>query len=175
VAIYPTQAFYTSYFTPLPLQIAFLLGSVVLFCLLVFGLYDCLVSRESGRRQGVLEAKRRFVRFISHEIRTPLNTMHLGLDLFRIEMTNLASLVWATANGATEIPGSWDIGTGVGIGGGDDGDRGRGDGDNGGDAEMGLTNTDIQNAVRAHTQTHALHAIRNLVTDTMAAWSHLVT
>jgi signal transduction histidine kinase len=42
------------------------------------------VSRESGRRQGVLEAKRRFVRFISHEIRTPLNTMHLGLDLFRI-------------------------------------------------------------------------------------------
>lgn len=81
VSIYPSQTFYNDYHTDTPWITAVLIIVIFLFTIIVFAWYDFFVKKESQERQQVLEAKRRFVRFVSHEIRTPLNTLTLGLDL----------------------------------------------------------------------------------------------
>jgi hypothetical protein len=48
---------------------------VILFTSTIFLLYDHLMNSNAVEREGVIETKRLFVRYISHEIRTPLQTV----------------------------------------------------------------------------------------------------
>jgi len=87
LAVYPSNKFFDVYQTSNPLIAT--VGSVLIiaFTSLLFFLYDFFVRKEASQRIEVLEAKRRFVRFISHEVRTPLNTVCMGLGLLEEELT----------------------------------------------------------------------------------------
>lgn len=67
------------------------IGSVgiIIFSALVFFGYDRCVRKEFSARSSLLEAKRKFVRFVSHEVRTPLNSVCMGLALVKAEMQNM--------------------------------------------------------------------------------------
>jgi signal transduction histidine kinase len=60
-----------------------------MFTSILFMMYDFFVRQEFHAKQAVIEAKRRFVRFVSHEVRTPLNAVCMGLALLQddIDMT----------------------------------------------------------------------------------------
>lgn len=87
LALYPTATFYESYQTNNPL-IA-LIGTIAIVCLtsLFFFVYDFAMRREIRARQNMLQAKRRYMRFISHEVRTPLNAVCMGVTLLEEEMS----------------------------------------------------------------------------------------
>lgn len=72
----------------LNLSIAVCLGTVLvmLFTSLLFVAYDYYVRKEFHAKKQLLEAKRRFVRFVSHEVRTPLNTVCMGLTLLENDL-----------------------------------------------------------------------------------------
>jgi hypothetical protein len=89
LTFYPRRAFFRTYTTDAPFVTTAVMISSIILCCIVFGVYDWLISRESTRKQLVLDTKRRFVRFISHEIRTPLNTVRLGLKLLEMEFEGL--------------------------------------------------------------------------------------
>ena len=57
----------------------------IAFTFLFFFLYDRLVRNEIRAKINLLDAKRKFVRFVSHEVRTPLNTVCMGLTLIHQE------------------------------------------------------------------------------------------
>jgi len=97
--IYPRAEFEAEYSSNLPIYAAVALVVVFIICAVVFVAYDVLVQRESGRKEAILDTKRRFVRFISHEIRTPLNTVRLGMKLFESELSTVSHTV-AKANPA---------------------------------------------------------------------------
>lgn len=59
---------------------------IMIFTSLLFFLYDFYVRREFNAKKHLLEAKRKFVRFVSHEVRTPLNTVCMGLTLMQEEI-----------------------------------------------------------------------------------------
>ena len=59
---------------------------IILFMSMLFVLYDFFVRREFNSKKELLEAKRKFVRFVSHEVRTPLNTVCMGLTLMQDEI-----------------------------------------------------------------------------------------
>lgn len=63
-----------------------IVASVFLLSYSLFYLYDFLVKKEFDAGRQIVEAKRRFVRFISHEVRTPLNCVHMGLKLLTEEI-----------------------------------------------------------------------------------------
>lgn len=67
----------------LPISISVCLGTVLvmIFTSLLFVAYDHYVRKEFNAKNQLLEAKRRFVRYVSHEVRTPLNTVCMGLTL----------------------------------------------------------------------------------------------
>ena len=96
MSFYPCSKFMAEYKTTLPVMAAVGLVLVFVFCSIIFLAYDVLMKREFGRKQAVLDTKRRFVRFISHEIRTPLNTVRLGLKLFDGEMSNVSAQIKVT-------------------------------------------------------------------------------
>jgi signal transduction histidine kinase len=58
----------------------------MVFTSLLFFLYDYYVRQEFNAKKHLLEAKRKFVRFVSHEVRTPLNTVCMGLTLMQEEI-----------------------------------------------------------------------------------------
>jgi len=60
----------------------------IAFTFLFFFLYDRLVRNEIRAKINLLDAKRKFVRFVSHEVRTPLNTVTMGLTLILQEFNN---------------------------------------------------------------------------------------
>jgi len=60
----------------------------IAFTFLFFFLYDRLVRNEIRAKISLLDAKRKFVRFVSHEVRTPLNTVSMGLTLILQEFKN---------------------------------------------------------------------------------------
>jgi len=84
--LYPTHEFFRTYQTNNPMIATIGAVCIIVFTSLVFYLYDFFVRKEFGAREEILEAKRRFVRFISHEVRTPLNTVCMGLSLLEEEM-----------------------------------------------------------------------------------------
>ncbi|CAB9528848.1 Autoinducer 1 sensor kinase/phosphatase LuxN [Seminavis robusta] len=86
LTVYPTQEMYDNHSSQVPLFAAIGFVAVIVFCTLVFFLYDHFMKYEAHQRKVVLEAKRRFVRFVSHEIRTPLNVVCMGLDLMITEL-----------------------------------------------------------------------------------------
>lgn len=96
IAFYPRSALLATYTSNLPIIAAVIIIAMFLFCSAVFFAYDILMKREFGRKEAILDTKRRFVRFISHEIRTPLNTVRLGLKVLELEMSNLAEMVVRT-------------------------------------------------------------------------------
>ena len=75
LTVYPANASFEEYKTNSPLAVSLGFIGVILFCTVVFFLYDWFVQSESHQRKAILQVKRQFVRFISHEIRTPLNTV----------------------------------------------------------------------------------------------------
>jgi signal transduction histidine kinase len=56
---------------------------IVFVTSLIFFVYDFVVRREFSANQELLEAKRKFMRFVSHEVRTPLNAVCMGLTLLQ--------------------------------------------------------------------------------------------
>jgi signal transduction histidine kinase len=102
LTFYPTTAFFNTYKTHSPLYTTIGGVGIILFCSLVFILYDVSMRRESTRKEVVLDTKRRFVRFISHEIRTPLNTVRLGLKLLEMELMGLSNQLQTAA--ASDLP-----------------------------------------------------------------------
>jgi signal transduction histidine kinase len=59
---------------------------IVFVTSLIFFVYDFVVRREFSANQELLEAKRKFMRFVSHEVRTPLNAVCMGLALLQEEL-----------------------------------------------------------------------------------------
>jgi signal transduction histidine kinase/CheY-like chemotaxis protein len=55
----------------------------------MFGLYDYTIRAAAMQNAALLEAKRRFVRFISHEVRTPLNSVIMGLKLLDVSVAEI--------------------------------------------------------------------------------------
>lgn len=73
VSIYPSSDYYESYSSDLPIEACVGTVSLLLFCCILFVIYDYLMRWNYNKSQAILETKRRYVRFISHEVRTPLN------------------------------------------------------------------------------------------------------
>lgn len=86
LTLYPTQELYNVYKTPNPTMAAIGAVGVIALTSILFLLYDLSVRREFHAKQELLEAKRRFCRFVSHEVRTPLNSVTMGLTLMTEEM-----------------------------------------------------------------------------------------
>ncbi|KAJ1424278.1 hypothetical protein B484DRAFT_363533 [Ochromonadaceae sp. CCMP2298] len=86
ITIYPTKTFSDQYHTHLPYYVMGLAVFVILFTSCIFLLYDHLMNSNAVEREGVIETKRLFVRYISHEIRTPLQTVTMGLQLLSSEL-----------------------------------------------------------------------------------------
>jgi signal transduction histidine kinase/CheY-like chemotaxis protein len=86
MTVYPTEELYEVYSTRNPAMAS--MGAVVtiVFTSVLFLLYDLFVRREFNAKQQLLEAKRKFVRFVSHEVRTPLNSVCMGIALLKDEM-----------------------------------------------------------------------------------------
>jgi len=101
--LYPTDELYEEYSTANPLIAT--IGSVCIIAVtsLLFILYDFFVRSEFHQRTAVLEAKRRFVRYISHEVRTPLNAVCMGLQMMKEEFQT--SLQTNHASGKQPNPG----------------------------------------------------------------------
>lgn len=86
LTVYPANTSFDEYKTNSPLAVSLGFVGVILFCTMVFFLYDFWVQNESHQRKAILQVKRQFVRFISHEIRTPLNTVSMGLELMKTDI-----------------------------------------------------------------------------------------
>jgi signal transduction histidine kinase len=59
---------------------------IILLTSVFFFLYDSYVNKERLYARDLLEAKRRFMRFVSHEVRTPLNAVCMGLAVMNSEI-----------------------------------------------------------------------------------------
>jgi len=86
LSLYPTDDFVKSYATGNPRNATMTALSIILFISFLFLLYDYFVRREFLERHQLLQAKRRFIRFVSHEVRTPLNAVLMGLSMIESEM-----------------------------------------------------------------------------------------
>lgn len=84
--ICPTNAFFGSYRTSNPALSAFGAAFCIFITSLLFILYDFYVRKDYNSKIQLLEAKRKFVRFISHEVRTPLNSVCMGLSVIQQEI-----------------------------------------------------------------------------------------
>lgn len=87
----------TSDFSGIPMKILVCLIAILVMVLTsaLFIAYDYYVRQEFNAKNQLLEAKRRFVRFVSHEVRTPLNTVCMGLTLLE---NDLAATLEAKGN-----------------------------------------------------------------------------
>ena len=75
ITLYPSEAFYAGYATENPTYATIGAICVMIFTVLMFVTYDCLVRREFNAKHELLKAKRHFMRYVSHEVRTPLNSV----------------------------------------------------------------------------------------------------
>mmetsp|Transcript_26240 Transcript_26240/g.56272 ORF Transcript_26240/g.56272 Transcript_26240/m.56272 type:complete len:1100 (+) Transcript_26240:50-3349(+) len=76
---------------PISIMACIAIVIVMVFTSLLFVSYDYFVRQEFDSKNKLLEAKRRFVRFVSHEVRTPLNTVCMGLTLLENDMATAVS------------------------------------------------------------------------------------
>lgn len=86
LTVYPTEDFFAVYSTDNPMIATVGAVLIVVVTSLIFFLYDFVVRREFSAKQQLLQAKRRFMRFVSHEVRTPLNAVCMGLTLLDAEL-----------------------------------------------------------------------------------------
>jgi signal transduction histidine kinase len=77
---------------------------IMVFTSLLFFLYDFYVRREFNAKKQLLEAKRKFVRFVSHEVRTPLNTVCMGLTLMQEEISGALGYNSSSTGPSTTMP-----------------------------------------------------------------------
>lgn len=91
LSVYPTQELLGAYSTGAPRVMTIGLTTVIVFCGVLFLLYDFFMRGESRERRLTLEVKRRFVRFISHEIRNPLQTVSMGVEMMLADLTELVT------------------------------------------------------------------------------------
>ena len=89
MSLYPSRDFVESYSTRNPVFATVGAVCIIVFTSLAFFLYDALVRHEFHNKQVILEAKRKFMRFVSHEVRTPLNTVVMGLKLMQEEVESM--------------------------------------------------------------------------------------
>jgi signal transduction histidine kinase/CheY-like chemotaxis protein len=87
LALYPTDEFYEVYSTSNPKVATIGAVCAILFTSILFWLYDSLVRRELLVKKGLLDAKRKFMRFVSHEVRTPLNSVCMGISVLQQDIT----------------------------------------------------------------------------------------
>jgi signal transduction histidine kinase len=99
LTLYPNKDLFEVYSTDNPRVAA--VGSVCIFIFtsILFILYDFFVRQELNEKRSVLEAKRKFVKFVSHEVRTPLNAVCMGLRLLEEE---LRARTWPDSSHSTE-------------------------------------------------------------------------
>ncbi len=84
--LYPSEEFFASFSTSNPILSS---GGSIMVLVITSGLfifYDIFVRRDYLLQKDLLEAKRKFIRFVSHEVRTPLNSVHMGLTVLRGEL-----------------------------------------------------------------------------------------
>jgi signal transduction histidine kinase/CheY-like chemotaxis protein len=84
--LYPSDEFFEIYTTSNPTIATIGAVCIIIFTSLLFFLYDFWVRQEFNEKKELLEAKRKFVRFVSHEVRTPLNSVCMGLALMEEEI-----------------------------------------------------------------------------------------
>ena len=89
LTLYPGQDLYHVYSTRNPLYAALGAVCIIAFTSIMFFCFDFHVRRASKAQLSLLEAKRKFVRFVSHEVRTPLNSVCMGLTLLKHEISSL--------------------------------------------------------------------------------------
>lgn len=88
ITFYPTRLFFEGFNTRNPMVSSIGAVCVIIFTSLLFVLYDFLVRQQLNENKTILEAKRKFVRFVSHEVRTPLNSVCMGLKLMEEHIEN---------------------------------------------------------------------------------------
>jgi len=88
LCLYPNKNLYKSYETNNPKMATIGTVGVIVFTSLLFFLYDFCVRRDVTAKKELLEAKRRFMRFVSHEVRTPLSAVSMGLNLIQSEIAS---------------------------------------------------------------------------------------
>lgn len=86
LVLYPSEQFFDSFTTANPLLSSIAVIMIIVVTSALFILYDVIVRREYIVKKDLLEAKRKFIRFVSHEVRTPLNSVHMGLTVLRGEL-----------------------------------------------------------------------------------------
>jgi signal transduction histidine kinase/ActR/RegA family two-component response regulator len=112
LTLYPSEKLYEMYSTGNPRIAAMGTVCIMIFTVLMFVAYDCLVRREFNAKQELLKAKRHFMRYVSHEVRTPLNSVCMGLNLMQEEMqsklsvSNMAAAVGAGKTSSSSPDGS---------------------------------------------------------------------
>jgi hypothetical protein len=90
--LYPSDEFFETYTTSNPRIATIGAVCIIVFTSLLFFLYDFLVIKEFNEKKELLEAKRKFVRFVSHEVRTPLNSVCMGLALMEEEIRSALAI-----------------------------------------------------------------------------------
>ena len=68
LSIYPTDEFIDSFSTNNPRDATICALFVIALVTILFFFYDYFVQREFHERKQVLDAKRRFIRYVSHEV-----------------------------------------------------------------------------------------------------------
>jgi len=129
IHFYPSDEWFAQYSTSNPQYATIRVVCAMVTTSILFVLYDLLVRHEFRETVSVLEAKRKFVRFISHEVRTPLNTVCMGLKLLGDEMsTAIRSTDYedCTVVAGASAAGDADYEDGDDGGGGDGGSIGKG-------------------------------------------------
>jgi len=84
--LYPTEDFFALFQTANPMLSSIGVIAILLVTSTLFTLYDVVVKRDYYVKRDLLEAKRKFIRFVSHEVRTPLNSVSMGLTVLRGEL-----------------------------------------------------------------------------------------
>lgn len=86
LVLYPSEEFFDSFTTSNPFlsSVGAIMVLIVTSGLFIF--YDIVIRREYFVKKDLMEAKRKFIRFVSHEVRTPLNSVHMGLTVLRGEL-----------------------------------------------------------------------------------------
>ena len=92
VAVYPTEQYFAAYTTTNP-EVAVIAVVVVIFLSsLMFLIYDIAMRRKTLADRRVMQAKRKYMRFVSHEIRSPLNAVCMGVALLKEEIERAIAL-----------------------------------------------------------------------------------
>jgi signal transduction histidine kinase len=86
ITFYPTDDLYETYVTSFPFIAGCTCIGIIGIVSAIFFVYDYFVRKDSHEQHVLLDAKRKYVRFISHEIRTPLNAVSMASTILREEI-----------------------------------------------------------------------------------------